>query len=170
MQAGARRCWTDEGIPGGTGLLNRPAMVELLQVAAPGDTILVTKLDRAFRSLPDLLSATAELTERGISIRALDGSIDTADGSPTGELTRSILGAVAAWERAIIAARTREALGHRRRQGVQLGRPSLLTPDDIARAQVWRADGWSYARIGRRLGVSERTVRRVLAKARAVHD
>lgn len=161
--AGARRVWTDEGVSGGSPLLTRPAFAELLSLAAPGDTILVTKLDRAFRSLPDLLSATAELTERGLSIRALDGSIDTSDNSPTGELTRSILGAVASWERAIIAARTREALEHRRREGVRLGRPALLTADDIARARQWRADGWSYARIGKRLGCSDRTIRRVLS-------
>lgn len=164
ITAGARRCWTDTGVSGGTPLLDRPAMRELLAVAAPGDVVLVTKLDRAFRSLPDLLTATHELLERGISIRALDGSIDTRDTSPPGELTRSILGAVASWERAIISARTREALEHRRREGVVLGRPSLLTPDDIERARLWRSDGWSYARIGRRLGCSDRTVRRVLSK------
>ena len=135
----------------------------MLTLAAPGDVILVTKLDRAFRSLPDLLAATAELTSRGLAIRALDGSIDTSDTSPTGELTRNILGAVASWERALIAARTREALAYRRREGVKLGRPSMLTPDDIERARTWRADGWSYERIGKRLGCSNRTVRRVLA-------
>lgn len=161
--AGARRCWADAGVSGGTPLLDRPAMRELLSVAAPEDVVLVTKLDRAFRSLPDLLASTHELLERGISIRALDGSIDTRDNSPTGELTRSVLGAVASWERAIVSARTREALEHRRREGVVLGRPRLLTPDDIERARVWRADGWSYARIGRRLGCSDRAIRRILS-------
>lgn len=163
IAAGARRCWTDEGVSGGSPLLTRPAFAELLTLAAPGDVILVTKLDRAFRSLPDLLAATADLTSRGLAIRALDGSIDTSDTSPTGELTRSILGAVASWERALIAARTREALAYRRREGVKLGRPSMLTQDDIERARTWRADGWSYERIGKRLGCSDRTVRRVLA-------
>lgn len=162
LAAVARRCWTDTGVSGSTPLLQRPAARELLDIAAPGDVILVVRLDRAFRSVTDLLSTATELTERGIFIRALDGSLDTSDDSPTGRLTRSILGSVAAFERELLSARTKEALAQRRAEGVRLCRPPLLTPDDMERARQWRSDGWSQARIAKRLGVSERTVRRVL--------
>lgn len=162
LGAGARRCWTDTGVSGSTPLLQRPAARALLDIAAAGDVILVVRLDRAFRSVTDLLSTTTELTDRGIFIRALDGSLDTSDDSPTGRLTRSILGSVAAFERELLSARTKEALAQRKAEGVRLGRPPLLTPDDMERARQWRSDGWSQARIAKRLGVSERTVRRVL--------
>lgn len=135
LSAGARRCWTDAGVSGSTPLLQRPAARALLDVAAPGDVILVVRLDRAFRSLSDLLSTTEELGERGIGMRALDGSLDTSDDSPTGRLTRSILGSVAAFERELLSARTREALLQRKAEGVRLGRPPLLTAEDVERAR-----------------------------------
>jgi DNA invertase Pin-like site-specific DNA recombinase len=48
-----------------------------------------------------------------------------------------------------------------RRRGARIGRPNAAGWDD-GKAKSWAAEGISAAEIGRRLGVSDRTVRRHL--------
>ncbi len=59
---GVERLWTDVG----SGMqADRPALGELLAAAGEGDTVVVTRLDRLGRSLPDLLRLVEDLASRG---------------------------------------------------------------------------------------------------------
>ncbi|CAN5802366.1 hypothetical protein BH10ACT9_BH10ACT9_36550 [soil metagenome] len=98
--------------------------------AGIADGLLVRALDRATR---DQLDA-AELFKRSErnGWRLLD--CDRADsGDPSQRLLADIRIAVAAEERRKISQRTREGLARAKRAGVQLGRPSRIPADVVAR-------------------------------------
>lgn len=89
-------------------------------VAQPGDHIVVTKLDRPFRSLRDGITAMEQWADRGVIFHSLDLQVDTA--TPLGKFFRTILLAVAELEREFARERTRETVEMRQRQGVPYSR------------------------------------------------
>jgi DNA invertase Pin-like site-specific DNA recombinase len=125
----------------------------------PKTSYLVWKLDRLSRSLKDLIGTLDELGHLGIDFISYDNKIDTS--SPTGKLVFQIIGAVAEFERNIISERVKAGLRNARRKGKRLGRPPV-SPMKIEKAKRLRAEGLSYRKIGKRLGISEGMVRKGL--------
>jgi len=84
------RVYVDHGITGTR--RRRPGLREALAACRPGDTLVVTKLDRLARSVPDARDIVAELTARGVRLD-LGGSVhDPADpADPIGQLLFTIL-------------------------------------------------------------------------------
>jgi len=70
----------------------------------------------------------------------------------------AILGTIARQERLRLSERVRAGLERARRLGKRLGRPRAVF--DRERARQLRAQGWSWGRIARALGVSKAAVRR----------
>ena len=95
--AGVERVWTDVG--SGT-RADRPALAEMLAAAVAGDTVVVTRLDRLGRSLPDLLGLVEDLAARDVGLRSLAEQIDTT--SATGRLVLHVFAALAEFERALM--------------------------------------------------------------------
>ncbi len=85
------RIYVDHGLTGTN--RERPGLREALAACRSGDTLLVTKLDRLARSLPDARVVADELTSRGISL-SLGGSVyDPTDA--VGRLLFNVLAMVA---------------------------------------------------------------------------
>lgn len=134
----ARRGWrlvevfTDAGVSGKS-LSGRPGMAAALSACDSGQAsaLMVSKLDRATRSVMDAAALLDRAAKRGWSLVALDLGIDTS--TPTGELIASVMAACAQWERRAIGARTREALAAKRAAGDRLGRPAVLPSGVVAR-------------------------------------
>ncbi len=100
------RIYVDHGLTGTTRA--RPGLREALAACRTGDTLVVTKLDRLARSLPDARDIVEELTTRGVRLQ-LGGSVhDPTD--PVGRLLFNVLAMVAEFESDLIKARTREGL------------------------------------------------------------
>ena len=116
------------------------------------------KLDRLARSLRQLVDVAAELDARGVDLVVLDQRLDT--GTPGGRLTFHVLGAVAEFERDLIAERTRAGIAAARRRGKRIGRPRSHVPE--GRARELHAAGVSVSKIARDLGCSRTAVRRRL--------
>lgn len=76
---------------------DRPGLKACLEYLKAGDTLVVWKLDRLGRSLPNLLSIVTDLKARGVAFRSLTEATDTT--TPPGELLFSIFGALAQYER-----------------------------------------------------------------------
>jgi DNA invertase Pin-like site-specific DNA recombinase len=77
-----------------------------VQALAPGDTLMVWRLDRLGRSIAHLVTLIEERLEGQVGFRSLcDGAIDTTTAS--GELVFHILSALAPFERCLIQERTR---------------------------------------------------------------
>ncbi|MBB6449479.1 DNA invertase Pin-like site-specific DNA recombinase [Geomicrobium halophilum] len=53
----------------GTSTAQRTLLVEMLKFASPGDTVIVTKIDRLASSIIDLNKIVNQLAENGISVR-----------------------------------------------------------------------------------------------------
>ena len=103
--AGAIRVFTDvrSGKP-----MDRPGLTELLAFARQGDTLAVVRLDRLGRSLAELLTVVEQLKGRGVALLSLEEKIDTS--SAAGELIFHVFGAIAHFERRLIAERTKDGI------------------------------------------------------------
>jgi len=115
---------------------DRPEFLHMLDIARPGDIIVVWKLDRLGRSLKELIETVSGLSERGIELRSLKENIDTT--TPTGKLMFHIIAALAEFERDIISERTQAGLEAARARGRKGGRPKAtetLKPAQLARAK-----------------------------------
>lgn len=106
-----------------TGTKNsRPQFNILLSRLNPGDTLVVTKLDRIARSTQQGCQLVRELLDRDIRINVLNLGI--MDNTPTGKLIRTILFAFAEFERDMIVERTMEGKAIARERGnYREGRP-----------------------------------------------
>src|SRR5690554_1519256 len=71
----------------------RPELEQCRKALRAGDTLVVWRLDRLGRSLPDLVKIIADLEQRGVSFESLTENIET--GSATGKLVFHIFGALA---------------------------------------------------------------------------
>jgi len=140
----------------------RPAHKAIMADAAMRrvDVVLVWSIDRFARHLIELLSNVEDLDRRGVRFVSLrESAIDTTEAS--GKYMLAVLGAGAQFERARLIERTHVGLEAARRAGKILGRrPSARWHD--AQGRAWHAAGVSAAEIGRRLGLSARTVLRKL--------
>lgn len=150
---------------------SRPEWDACRKALREGDTVVITRLDRAGRSLLHLLEISTELDEKGVTLKVLDQAIDTS--TPEGRLMFSLLASVAEFERSLISERTRNAMASRPR-GRNGGRPRAMTPKTRARAQhLYDARELTVKEIAAAVGVSVATLYRVLdvdRKAAAAHE
>lgn len=160
-RAGCEHIFTDEGISGGA--IKRPALDKALATLNPGDVLIVWKLDRLGRSLSHLIQITKQLGERDIGFRSLSESIDTTSAS--GRLLFHIMGALAEFERALIAERTRAGMAAAKQRGAKAGRKPKLTPDQIEHARKLIDAGESPGDVAKSLHVSKATLYRKLPAA-----
>lgn len=134
----------------------RPGLALLMKDVREGDTVVVWKLDRFGRSVMDLLTRLQKLEAMGVRFRSLTEAIDT--GTAIGRLLLMVLGAVAEFERALIAERTKRGMQHRKSQGHKFGREYLLPLP--YRRKVWDAlkSGEKVSKIAKRFGISRGSV------------
>lgn len=129
VQEQAIKAWCErEGIPllaihqevvsGGVPLDERQVLVAALDSLAPGQVLVAHKRDRLARDVAASALITKLAEDKGACIMTTDGA--NAAG-PEGELMRLILDAFAQYERALIRARTRAALGKKRAAGELCG-------------------------------------------------
>jgi DNA invertase Pin-like site-specific DNA recombinase len=89
-----------------------------------GDSLVVAKLDRLERSLPDARDIADKLTQKGVTL-SLGGSVyDRSD--PVGRLLFNVLGTVADFEFDLIRMRTREGMAVAKRRAVFAERSPTL--------------------------------------------
>jgi DNA invertase Pin-like site-specific DNA recombinase len=158
-QAGAIRVFTD--VRSGK-TMDRPGLAELLAYARKGDTLAVVRLDRLGRSLAELLSTVAMLKARGVALLSLEEKIDTS--SAAGELIFHVFGAIAHFERRLIAERTKDGVAAARAKGKKPGRQPV-DPEKVAAALKLVAAGLSPTEAGRQVGLGRATVYREMALA-----
>lgn len=128
------------------------------------DAILVWKLDRFGRSLRHLVNALAELEPRGIAFISLRDNLDLS--TPSGRLMFQIIGAMAEFERALIAERVRAGMRNAKAKGHRIGRPAHVPLTDRLRveiAEAYQHKEGSLRAIATRFGTSLGTVQRCVA-------
>jgi len=148
--------YRDEGISGTKD--SRPALNGLMNDAKKRrfDVVLVWRFDRFARSTKHLILALEEFKNLGIDFVSYQENIDTS--SPLGSAIFTIISAVAQLERDIIAERVKAGLRRAKENGKRLGRPRVAV--DVTRVAVLRAQGHSWARISKELGIGKGTAQR----------
>lgn len=146
-------------------LRGRPELARCLDYLRPGDVLVVVKLDRLGRSLAHLIETVTTLDSRGIGLVSLTESIDTTTAA--GRLLLHVLGAVAQFERDLIAERTQAGLAAARARGRTGGRPPKITPEKVEAARTLIASGRTVEQAARAVGVSRATLYRHLPTKQA---
>lgn len=151
----------DEGVSGK--LASRPEWDRCLAYMRPGDTLVMTKLDRAGRSVRHLLELSERLHTEGKAMRILDQGIDTH--TAIGRMFYTILGALAEFERELIIERTHEGLRTARLAGKRPGPKPKLSPKQRDMVKQMHAGGRTVVDIAEVFEVSRPVIYRVLEAA-----
>jgi DNA invertase Pin-like site-specific DNA recombinase len=157
------RIYVDHGLTGTN--RERPGLREALAACRVGDTLVVTKLDRLARSLPDARDIADELTRREVRLN-LGGSIhDPTD--PVGRLLFNMLAMIAEFESDLIRMRTREGMAVARAAGKLRGRQPKLKPAQEAHlAALHDAGEKTPGELAELFGVTRSTVYRAIERVR----
>jgi putative DNA-invertase from lambdoid prophage Rac len=149
----------------GSGALQRPKREQLLAASRRHelDAILVWRLDRWGRSLPDLVITLKELTELGIGFVSLTEAFDMT--TPTGRALAGMLAVFAEFEREILRERVKAGIGQARAKGTTFGRPKSAAKKTAEIKRLYRNEKLSKSEIARRLGIGRTSVRRLLQSA-----
>src|SRR5690349_23250405 len=158
------RVYLDHGLTGTN--RSRPGLDQALAAVREGDTLVVPKLDRLARSVPDARAIGDDLAGRGIRL-SLGGQVyDPAD--PMGKMFFNILATFAEFEVDLLRMRTREGMAIAKAKGKLKGRaPKLSTAQQTHLRKLHAAGEHTVAELAELFNVSRPTVYRVLERAAA---
>ena len=157
----ADRIYTDHGLTGTN--RERPGLAQALAAVRAGDTLVVPKLDRLARSVPDARSIADELAKRGMRL-ALGASVyDPHD--PMGKMFFNILATFAEFEADLIRMRTKEGMAVARAKGKLKGKkPKLSDRRQTELRRMYDTGDYSISDLAELFDVSRPTVYRVLQR------
>lgn len=160
------RIYTDHGLTGTN--RERPGLAQALAAVREGDTLVVPKLDRLARSVPDARAIADELTERGVKL-ALGASVhDPAD--PMGKMFFNILATFAEFEADLIRMRTKEGMAVARAKGKLKGKkPKLSDRRQTELRRMYDTGEYSISDLAELFAVSRPTVYRVLKRTQSAN-
>ena len=152
---GCDRIFTDKM----SSVKERQGLTDALGYLRDGDTLVVWKLDRLCRSLPDLIKISEQIRTAGAQLVSITESIDTS--TPAGRLYFNILGALGQMERELIQERVKAGLAAARRRGKVPGKPRVSEEKlELARREL--SAGRTYPEVARILGVHPQTLYRLV--------
>jgi DNA invertase Pin-like site-specific DNA recombinase len=158
----ANRIYVDHGLTGTSRA--RPGLREALAACRSGDTLVVTKLDRLARSLPDARDIVEELTETEVTLN-IGGSVHDPN-DPVGRLLFNVLAMIAEFESDVIRMRTREGMKVAKAKGRLRGKQPKLSPaQEKHLVELWRAGRHTSAELAELFSVARSTVYRAVQRA-----
>src|ERR1700710_2238867 len=119
----AERIYVDHGLTGTN--RSRPGLDQALAAVRTGDTLVVPKLDRLARSVPDARFIADALVARGVRLALGSSVYDPVD--PMGKIFFNILATFAEFEADLIRLRTREGRAVARSRGKLRGKQPKLS-------------------------------------------
>ncbi|MBY8968830.1 recombinase family protein [Pseudomonas sp. P867] len=167
---GCDKIYSDYGVSGATS--SRQGLDQALAYLKSGDKLVVWRLDRLGRSLANLVQLLETLGRRNIRFRSITEHIDTS--SSGGRLVFHMMAALAEFERSLISERTRAGIAAARALGKPIGRPYLLSSEQVKRARSLIEDKNQTTRdVATLFSVHPRTLQRMLIREEAkdnAHD
>ncbi len=142
---------------------SRPGLNQALAAVRKGDTLVVPKLDRLARSVPDARSIADELAARGVTLALGQSRYDPAD--PMGKMFFNIFATFAEFESDLIRLRTREGMKIARAKGRLRGKQPKLS--DKQQKELGRMHGtgqYTISDLAELFSISRPTVYRTLLR------
>lgn len=158
------RIYVDHGLTGTNRA--RPGLNQALAAVRKGDTLVVPKLDRLARSVPDARSIADDLAGRGVTLALGQSRYDPAD--PMGKMFFNILATFAEFEADLIRLRTREGMKIARAKGRLRGKQPKLS--DKQQKELGRMHGtgqYTISDLAELFSISRPTVYRTLLRSQA---
>jgi DNA invertase Pin-like site-specific DNA recombinase len=140
----------------------REELEKALKFIRKGDTLIVTKLDRLARSIPDLVRIIGTLEEKQATLRVIAMNLDTH--TPTGRLLVNLVGSVAQFEREIMLERQREGVAKAKAEGKYRGRAPTARAKSVDVIAKFKADQ-RPTDIAKSVGIGRASVYRILSEA-----
>jgi DNA invertase Pin-like site-specific DNA recombinase len=141
----------------------RDGLDKALAFVREGDTLIVTKLDRLARSVPDLYKIVDILKDKKVNLNILGLGIDTTTAA--GQVMLTMMGAFAEFEREIMLERQKEGIEKAKEEGKYRGRKPMPT-EIVHTVETYLETGVSKVWIAKKLGIGEATVYRIAKKWR----
>lgn len=149
--AGCTMIRTETG--SGATLDGRPELKTILDFIHPGETLVVTRIDRLARSMRDLQTIVGVLRDKRAHLAATEQPVDTSTAA--GKAFFDMLGVFAEFETNLRRERQAEGIAAAKCRGVYRGRPPRIDMEAI-RARL--AAGGTPTEIAREMGISRGTV------------
>ncbi|EMH7335224.1 MULTISPECIES: recombinase family protein [Serratia] len=130
----------------------------LLDFLRPGDTLMVTRVDRLARSIKDLQDIVHALNEEGITLKATEQPVDTRTAA--GKAFLDMLGVFAEFETNLRRDRQLEGIAAAKARGVYRGRKPSIDPAEVYR--LYMDEKMGATAIARQIGIGRASVYRVL--------
>jgi DNA invertase Pin-like site-specific DNA recombinase len=143
----------------GASLDGRPELRIILDFIGPGETLVVTRIDRLARSMRDLQTIVAMLKDKGADLIATEQPVDTSTAA--GKAFFDMLGVFAEFETNLRRERQAEGIAAAKERGVYKGRPRKIDMNSI-RERL--AKGLSPTKIAQEMGISRGTVYKAKAE------
>jgi DNA invertase Pin-like site-specific DNA recombinase len=163
----SNRIYVDHGLTGTNRA--RPGLDQALAAVRRGDTLVVPKLDRLARSVPDARHIADALVERGVVLALGNSRYNPSD--PMGKMFFNILATFAEFEADLIRLRTREGMAIARAKGKLRGKQPKLS--DKQQKELRRMHGtgkYSISDLAELFSISRPTVYRTLARTTETTD
>lgn len=156
-----KRIYTDHGLTGTNRL--RPGLDQALAAVRSGDTLVVPKLDRLARSVPDARHIADALVARGVTLAL--GTSRYAPADPMGKMFFNILATFAEFEADLIRMRTREGMAIARAKGKLRGKqPKLSDKQQQELHRMHDTGRYSISDLAELFSISRPTVYRTIAR------
>lgn len=160
--------FVDTAVSAKSSLNERPAGGELVRRLRPGDHLVITRLDRAFRKFRDCVMCMEEWMDQKINFHCLQLGGESLDlSTPIGKYMVRMLSATAQFEREIVSERTREVIHTQltyefpnmgfkwdkvKDKSRAKGWRKIMVVDEVERAQMaqilhWKQQGMTFTNI-----------------------
>jgi DNA invertase Pin-like site-specific DNA recombinase len=110
----------DVGVSGGADLDKRPGLMAAIDALTPGMALVAVKRDRLARDTMNAAMIERLAECQGARVLTCDGAGE--GDSPEAQMLRGIIDVFAQYERAVIRARTKVAMAHKRDRGERISR------------------------------------------------
>lgn len=141
----------------GTTMNGRSELAVILDFLRPGDTLVVTRIDRLARSVGDLQTIVATIRAKGAALACTEQPIDTSNAA--GKAFLDMLGVFAEFETNLRKERQMEGIAKAKAEGKYTGRKPEI---DSAKVKAMKADGIGATEIAKALGIGRASVYRIL--------
>lgn len=135
----------DEDVSGSKSLKDRPLGRKVWDALANGDMLVVTKLDRGWRSVEDAAHSLRVLREIGVRLKILDSPIDVS--TDEGEMMFLMFASFAQYENRVRGRRVSDVFQYRKRNGI---------PYSCARPFGWVRAGEKWRELPEERGIADK--------------